>query len=313
MDLSYNRRERRIKMIEKELDKSIEEYLNYLQFERKLTKNTIISYRYNLQIFYIFLTKEKTDSLHCNEKHLEKFLKEIKENTATTKSHYITVLNSFFTFLVEEKKRTKNPCDFITRPKIMKKLPNYLSIEEVNALLDVKLLNEYDYRNKAMLELLYATGMRISELINLKIQDIDFDEDFVHILGKGDKSRIVPMNDTSKFYLLIYIKDHRPNLLKNASSEYLFISNRKTKISRQGFFKIIKALCKEKHIEKDVSPHVLRHSFATHLLNNGANLRIVQELLGHSDISTTQIYTHISNEKIKKDYSYHPRNKKEEN
>lgn len=292
--------------------KYYKKYLNYLQFERKLSKNTIASYQNNLKVLETFLSKSKIFILNCNEETIHAFLKEEQEKNATTKSHYITVLNSFFNFLVEEKDITKNPCSLISHPKMAQKLPKYLSFEEVDKLLDIPLKTAYDYRNKAMLELLYASGMRVSELVNLKLQDIDFGEDFVHVLGKGEKSRIVPINDTSKHYLLQYIKEYRPELLKKEECGYVFINNRKTKISRQGFFKILKAICKEKKIEKDVSPHVLRHSFATHLLNNGANLRVVQELLGHSDIATTQIYTHISNEKIKKDYQFHPRNKKEE-
>ncbi len=295
------------------LEHEMNQYLNYLQFERKLSKNTISSYFYDLLVFKNYLDQNNKTSLTCFTTLLEDFLKTMEEKSPTTRSHYLTVLKSYYQFLIEEGLVKENPCDFLLRPKMIQRLPKYLTIEEVDSLLNIELRSAYDYRNKAMLELLYATGMRISELVHLKIQDLDFQEDFVHIFGKGNKTRIVPINDTSKKYLLLYYHDHRPSLLKNSSSDYFFINNRKGKLSRQGFFKMLKALCYEKNIKKDVSPHVLRHSFATHLLNNGANLRVVQELLGHSDISTTQIYTHISNEKIKKDYHYHPRNKKEEN
>jgi len=288
----------------------IETYLNYLQFERKVSKNTVASYRDNLQIFLNTVNKE---SIACQREDIELFLKNVKNRSAATRSHYLTVLRSYYQFLVNENVLMQNPCELIVMPSVPKSLPHYLTIEEVDRLLDIRLNTPYDYRNKAMLELLYATGMRISELINLRIQDVDFQEDFVHVLGKGDKERIVPMNDTAKRYLWKYLTEYRPVLLKNRASEYLFINNLKRKISRQGFFKILKALCIEKNISSDISPHVLRHSFATHLLNNGADLRIVQELLGHQDISTTQIYTHISDEKKKHDYGYHPRNKKEEN
>lgn len=292
------------------IDQHMQIFLDYLQDERWLSKNTIASYNNDLHTFHDFLKK---DSLNCTEETIRKFLKEMHDKKTSTTAHYLTVLKSYYLFLLNEGKIQKNPCENLTAPKLEKKLPHYLTIEEVDKLLDISLNSAYDYRNKAMLELLYATGMRISEMINLKIQDIDFDEDFVHIEGKGGKTRIVPINETSKKYLLKYMGEYRPELLKRGSSEYIFINNRKTKITRQGFFKIIKILCKEKQITKDVSPHTLRHSFATHLLNNGADLRIVQELLGHSDISTTQIYTHISNEKKANDYQYHPRNKKEEN
>ena len=167
----------------------------------------------------------------------------------------------------------------------------------------------YDYRNKAMLELLYATGLRISELCNLKITDIDLENQFVRVFGKGKKERIVPFTDVVCKYLSIYINDYRNQILKNEISDYLFISNSLTNISRQGFFKIVKKECKRAGITKVVSPHVIRHSFATHLLKHGADLRIIQELLGHEDITTTQIYAHLVNEKLKDDYQNHPRNK----
>ena len=161
-----------------------------------------------------------------------------------------------------------------------------------------------------MLEVLYATGMRVSELINLKLSDIDYSEDYVRVMGKGSKERIIPLNDISLKYLKEYIDNYRNSLLKNKNSEYIFISHVGTKISRQAFFKIIKKECLKCGITKDVSPHTLRHSFATHLLNNGADLRIIQEFLGHSDISTTQIYAKILNDTIKRDYLNHPRSKK---
>lgn len=298
-----------------EFEKTMETYLNYLQFERKLSFNSLESYRYNLKAFCEFLNHKKMTSLQCTRKDIEDFLEYVQDRSATTRSHYLTCLRSYYQFLIDEDvlHDQMNPCDLIPLPLVPKKIPEYLTIEEVDQLLNVSLNTPYDYRNKAMLELLYATGMRVSELINLRLQDVDFEEDFVHVLGKGEKERIIPMNDTSKQYLLIYITEYRPLLLKKKTCDYLFINNRMGKISRQGFFKIIKALCVQNHIEKEVHPHILRHSFATHLLNNGANLRVVQELLGHSDISTTQIYTHISDEKKKSDYEYHPRNKKEEN
>lgn len=288
-------------------------YLNYLQFERKLSKNTILSYENDLKIFSKFLEKRGSTDISCKCADIETFLKSIHEKNPRTRAHSLTVLKSYYQFLVEEEKILKNPCDEISSPSIPQKLPNYLTIEEVDQLFDIDLNTPYDYRNKAMLELLYATGMRISELITLRIQDVDFSSDFVHVLGKGDKDRIIPINNSAHVSLYQYYQEYRPLLLKNRECEYLFINNRMKGISRQGFFKILKALCIQKGIKKEVSPHVLRHSFATHLLNNGADLRIVQELLGHADISTTQIYTHISDEKKKRDYTYHPRNKKDEN
>ena len=193
-------------------------------------------------------------------------------------------------------------------PKIPSKLPEVLSEEEVDKLLDINLVDKYSYRNKAMLELLYATGMRASELTNLKLNNIDLDSCIVRIMGKGSKERIVPINDTTIKYLNIYINNYRKEILNKKDSEYLFISNALKPITRQGLFKIIKKECIRAGIKKNVYPHILRHSFATHLLNHGANIRIIQELLGHEDITTTEIYTHLSNETIKKDYEeYFPR------
>ncbi|MCI8467326.1 MAG: tyrosine recombinase XerD [Bacilli bacterium] len=301
------------------LESDMISFLNYLEFERKLSFNSLESYRYNLQAFYEFLQKKNLCSFDCHRTDIEEFLVYSQHKSVTTRSHYLTCLRSYYQFLIEEdivyhgKRKENNPCDLIPLPNAPKHIPQYLTIEEVDQLLNIPLNTAYDYRNKAMLELLYATGMRVSELIHLKIQDVDFDEDFVHVVGKGDKERIVPINEISKRYLYLYIIEYRPQLLKKKNSDFLFINNLSKGISRQGFFKILKSLCVQNHITKEVHPHILRHSFATHLLNNGANLRVVQELLGHSDISTTQIYTHISDEKKRRDYEYHPHNKKEEN
>ena len=165
--------------------------------------------------------------------------------------------------------------------------------------------------NIAMLETLYATGVRVSELCNIKLSDINYDDCTIKIFGKGKKERIVPINESSYNALIDYINNYRPFLLKSKTSEFVFINNFGNPISRVGFFKILKKLCSDAGIQKDVSPHTLRHSFATHLLNNGANLRVIQQLLGHSNITTTQIYSHLSNESLKNDYKFHPRNKED--
>ena len=289
----------------------ITKYIDYLKYEKKLSLNTISSYSDDLNIFILSINNK--DLLKIDTKEIQIFLEKEYEKSSRTKAHYITVLNNFYDFLIKENITKTNPLANIKLPKIEKKLPDYLTIEEVNKLLDFPLNNAYDFRNKAMLELLYATGIRVSELINLRISDIDFTNDYIRIIGKGSKERIVPFNDISKKYLLLYLNDYRPILLKRKTNEFLFINNLSNQISRQGFFKILKEICFKQGINKNVSPHTLRHSFATHLLNNGADLRIIQELLGHSDLSTTQIYTEVLNEKLKKDYeSSHPRAKKED-
>ena len=288
----------------------IEKYIDYLKYEKKLSENTINSYKNDLDCFKDFfkkdLTKINLDDMH---KYLDHLNKENKK--ATTVAHNITVINSFYSFLINENIIATNPCTNIISPKLAKKLPNYLTEEEVDKLLNIPLKTAYDYRNKAMLELLYATGIRVSELINLKFVNLELQDDFIRVMGKGSKERIIPMSNISKKYLIEYIEIYRKTLLKSKDSEYLFINNQGNVISRVGFFKIIKKLCLENNISKNVSPHILRHSFATHLLAHGADLRVIQELLGHSDISTTHIYAHLINDKLKKDYEeFHPHSHK---
>lgn len=280
----------------------INRYLDYLKYERNLSLNTIKSYSNDLQQFaktHDFLKVTPTDS----KKYLEKL-----NLSPKSQAHTITVLNSFYLFLINESVIKTNPFAQIHQPKLPKYLPEYLTEEEIDKILDINLNNSYDYRNIAMLETLYATGMRVSELVNLEMVNLDLDNALVRIMGKGSKERIIPLTDIAIKRLQIYIKDHRPQLLNNKNSNYVFISRNQKNISRQAFFKMIKTICQSKGINKNISPHTIRHSFATHLLTHGADLRIIQELLGHEDISTTQIYTHLTNTQIKKDYELHPRN-----
>ena len=250
------------------------------------------------------------EDIRNHNEDIRSFLNSL-ELTPKTKAHYLSVLNSFYNYMIFNGNIKVNPCNGIKSPKLEKKLPNYLTIEEIDKLLDIKLLKPIDYRNKAMLEVLFATGTRISELINLTLNQIDFDECIIRVLGKGKKDRIIPLGNTAIEYLKLYINEYRPFILKTKNSEYVFVNKNGTKMSRQGFFKILKKLVKEAGIEKDVSPHTLRHSFATYLLNNGADLRVIQELLGHENLVTTEIYSHLSNKKIEEDYSHHPRAHKE--
>ena len=282
----------------------ITSYLQYLEYEKKLSKNTIKAYDNDLNKLLEF----KNNLLSINNKDIKEFIKKSDNLSTKTSAHRLTVINSFYNYLLSENIISINPCYSINMPKIPSKLPEVLSEEEVDKLLDINLVDKYSYRNKAMLELLYATGMRASELTNLKLNNIDLDSCIVRIMGKGSKERIVPINDTTIKYLNIYINNYRKEILNKKDSEYLFISNALKPITRQGLFKIIKKECIRAGIKKNVYPHILRHSFATHLLNHGANIRIIQELLGHEDITTTEIYTHLSNETIKKDYEeYFPR------
>ena len=287
----------------------INKYLDYLKYERKLSNNTILSYENDLKDLYKYF---KENIIKVTYQDLIKYINTISNLNARSIAHHITVINSFYQFLVLNEDIKNNPAENINIPKLPKKLPEFLTIEEINKLLNVDLKDAYSYRNKAMLETLYATGLRISELINLRFSNIDLNNNLIRVMGKGSKERIVPINDVATKYLSIYINDYRNQILKLKQSDYLFISNAKKPITRQGFFKIIKKECERAGIKKDVSPHILRHSFATHLLANGADLRVIQELLGHSNIVTTEIYTHVVNDKIKKDYdATHPRSHKQ--
>ena len=285
------------------LEKDIEDYLNYLKFERKLSNNTYQSYRYNLIKILNYFNNESI--LNLSEDEIRQFLYNSKEKSKS-KSHYLTVLKSFYNYMLDLNRINKNPCDNIKNPKIEKKLPKFLTEDEVNQLLNIKLNDPKDYRNKAMLELLYASGIRISELLDLKLYNYYVDDACIKVMGKGSKERIIPIGDITIKYLDLYINEYRKYILKTKQSDYLFVNYNGNRMSRQGFFKILKRICDENNIKKEISPHVLRHSFATHLLNNGADLRVIQELLGHENISTTEIYSHVSKDKIIDDYKEHP-------
>jgi integrase/recombinase XerD len=281
-------------------------FCNYLLIEKKYSSNTIESYKRDLTKFFTFLNK---DNLDIAKDDIHRYLKYLSEEHMNEKSisRNISCLKSFYKFLLIEKEIKENPMDEIEIPKLRKSLPKSLTEEEINLLLEIPLVDDFSYRNKAMLELLYATGMRVSELINLTLLDIDLDSAIVRTIGKGSKERIIPIGDYALHYVKKYIYDCRNNMLKKEINNYLFLNNHGKKMTRQGFFKILKKRQQEVGIKKELSPHTLRHSFATHLLNHGADLRSIQELLGHSDIGTTQIYTYVSNEHLKENYKeFHP-------
>lgn len=283
----------------------LNEYLEYLKIDKKYSDNTIKSYENDLNNYLKFI-KDKS-VLNCSKESIINFLNnEKKIKSDHTISHTLTVLRNFYKFLEKNGYIKYKPTEYIEIPKLKKTLPNVLSIKEIDYLLDINLNNKYDYRNKAMLELMYSSGLRISELINLTIYDININENLVRVMGKGNKERIIPIDDYATKYLNIYINEYRPLLYKKNLNDYLFLNSRGNKISRQAMFKILKQIAIKKNIKTDFSPHTLRHSFATHMLENGADLRSIQELLGHSNISTTQIYTHVSNKLKTDNYKYHP-------
>lgn len=282
------------------------QYIDYLKIDKRASQNTILSYQSDLLMLEEYLNGKEPISLSRND--IVSFLKVRSDNGISTRTnaHTITILRDFYKFLIKQSYIKSNPMDMIDSPKMYKKLPKALSVEEVDKLLNIKLQTPYDYRNKAMLELMYATGMRISELINLKLTDIDFENETIRVLGKGSKVRQVPIGEYAMKYLNIYIKYYRSYFVKE-TSDYVFLSVRGDKMTRQAFFKILKQIARKQGIDTDFSPHTIRHSFATHMLEAGADLRSIQELLGHESISTTQIYTNIT-DKFRDDnyHMYHP-------
>ena len=297
------------------MKEDIDNYKNYLIFERRMAKNTTSSYIRDLEGYKQFLeeNRKKTDITKVDKLDIQNYLEYLNKNDYTTTSiaRKLTAVKNFHKYLLATNRVKVDEALTIERPKLRKALPNVLTVEEVDLLLNIKTDTPFDYRNKAMLELLYGTGLRITEMLDLKLGDVDFENCIVRCFGKGSKERIVPIGEYIIDSLNNYLEYGRNRLLKNKTSDFLFLNSRGGRISRFSFFKILKKLLREKGIKKDVSPHSLRHSFATHMLENGADLRSIQELLGHSDIATTRIYTHITNKKVENDYiEYHPRSKK---
>lgn len=291
----------------------VNDFLHYLIVERGLAKNTVIAYRRDLEDYTAFL-KEKESLTSLNDVirgHIIQYLMSLKQQgrASTTLARHIASIRTFHQFLLREKKADQDPSVHVETPKTERKLPKVLSMQEVEALLDVpRTKTAFGLRDQAMLEVLYATGLRVSELVQLDIGDAHLTMGFVRCIGKGNKERIIPLGKTAAQSLNRYLEGGRGALLKRKQSEALFLNHHGGRLSRQGFWKILKGLAREANIMKDLTPHTLRHSFATHLLENGADLRAVQEMLGHADISTTQIYTHVTKARLKDIYTaYHPR------
>ena len=285
----------------------ISDFLSYLEVEANYSKNTINSYENDLNKFEEYYKSK--DLLKITSKDIEKYIQTLSYLAPTTVSHNISSLKTFYSYFLKQGRISNNPTDGIKSPKLGIHLPTYLTIDEVNKLLDIEVTDAFSSRNKAILELImYATGLRISEVISLEFKNIDYDECIIRVMGKGSKERIVPVNDYAIKYLKEYIDNYRPELVKNEINNYIFLNNHGRMLTRQGIFKMIKNYAALKNIKKTIGPHTLRHTFATHLLENGADLRVIQELLGHSDISTTQIYTHLTKEALHNEYKkYFPR------
>ena len=295
-----------------EYEDILNDFCDYLKIDKRYSDLTVESYRTEIKGYLDFFREKNIKVKDIKNSDIKNYLAFIKkgETSDRTLAHNVSVIRTFYKFLLTLKIIERNPTEFLELPKLRKNLPTVLSKEEVEKLLDIDLTDCYSYRNKAMLELLYSTGLRVSELVNLELSNIDLESCTLKTIGKGNKERIIPISDYALYYVKKYINEYRGSMLIKGVNNYIFINNHGNVMTRQGFFKIIKKLALEKGIKTPISPHTLRHSFATHLLDYGADLRSIQEMLGHSNLSTTQIYTHVSSEHLKDNYNNsHPHSK----
>ena len=295
-----------------ESDRLLDDFINYLTVEKGLSKNTLGAYSRDIIKYLSFLDHDGVSPLNANPSHIVSFLSKLQENGISVRSYTrnLVAVRMFYKFLLKSNKISILPTVNIDMPKFAKRLPEVLSLEEVEKLLDApKTGSHLGLRDKAMLETLYATGMRVSELVSIKLNDLNLQTGYIVTYGKGSKERIVPLGETATTYIKQYIDSARPILLKQRKSEHLFITSRAKRLTRQAFWAMIKRYALLAGIFRDkVKPHTIRHSFATHLLERGADLRSIQTMLGHSDISTTQIYTHVKTEQLKSIHKKsHPR------
>ena len=282
-------------------DIELNRYKIYLKTIKKFSDNTIDAYIHDLLKLKKFTKK---DLIKTTKSDLEKFNKTLNELDPKSKARVISSIKSFYKYEMIKGNVCENISNVLIIPKFKKSIPDILSIEEVDKLLDIEVIDHISARNKAMLELMYASGLRVTELINLKPNDVDLENNTVRTMGKGKKERIIPIGDYATVAVKNYLYNYRPD---NTKCDYLFLNTHYNQMTRQGFFKVMKKLWLEKGINIKFSPHTLRHSFASHMLSNGADLRTIQELLGHSNISTTEIYLYVNSKEIRKNYdNAHP-------
>lgn len=283
----------------------LKKYEEYLLYEKKYPLNTVNSYISDISFFLSYISsmnKKVTDVDKNIVRNYLKILSDLKYNNSTI-ARKLSSLRSYFAYLLANKKIKNNIFNLINNPKKEKKLPNFLTYQEFEDLIfSIDNNDIYAKRNKLILELLLASGLRVSELVNIKLEDIDINNKSIRVVGKGSKERIVYFNLHTETSLKDYLDNSRSKLLKNKKSNYLFINNKSTKLTREGVFEIINKIATKANIKHHLSPHVLRHTFATFLLNEGADIRSVQTLLGHESLSTTQIYTHITSDALKSEY-----------
>ncbi len=294
-------------------DQLLDQFINQLKVERGLATNTIVAYSHDLISFFDFLKQKGLSPVHISQEDLSSFIAERKTQLSSRSlARCLVSIKMFYRFLVSEGKTESNPARLMGIPKMYQHLPDVLSRDDVeNFLLQPDTNTVLGKRDKAILEILYATGLRVTELIDLKITNINLEAGYIRTMGKGSKERIIPMGTKAMDSLKMYLTNGRPSFLKkgsDAGGSYIFLNSRGSSMTRQGLWKIIKKYALKAGIAKTVTPHTVRHSFATHLLEGGADLRSVQIMLGHSDISTTQIYTHVARKRLKEIHEkYHPR------
>lgn len=295
------------------LEELVEYFLFYLDIERGFSNNTKVSYKSDLTKFLAFLNQKEIKDLDLiTLETIQDFLQELHRSKLNPRSiaRLLSSLKHFFRFLLGQNLVSHNPLDYVDTPKVRRSLPDFLTIEEVDKFIDViNVSTHIGVRDRAMVEVLYGCGLRVSELINLNSRDISKEYEIVRIFGKGNKERIVPIGKNALYWINEYANRSRPLLVKeNDKSDVLFLNQQGKKFSRMGIWKVLHKYAISIGLESKVHPHIFRHSFATHMINAGADIRIVQEMLGHSDISTTQIYTHVSKDVLQEVYrTYHPR------
>jgi integrase/recombinase XerD len=293
------------------LESHVAAFLNYVQVERGLAPNTVAAYRRDLSKFSQYCSKRSLSAKKVRKEHVVDFLGSLYGRGLDSRSvaRYLVTLRNFFRFLHQENVIQLEPTEHVESPRVWKRLPKFLTVDEVDKLLTVPAdQSPMDLRDKAMLELLYATGLRVSELVKLRVAEAQLDAGYVRCLGKGSKERVVPLGKQATKAIEEYLREGRPKLARRRASPYLFLSRRGQGMTRQNFWRLLRQRARAAGVKAHLSPHVLRHSFATHLLERGADLRSVQLLLGHADISTTQIYTHVAQERMRQIYrTHHPR------
>lgn len=292
---------------------AIKRFKKFLQVEKGLSQNSIYSYTYDLKKFSEFLSQKEKDILDATQDDIQQFLKYEKinkKNSSKTLARSLAAIRQFYNFISDTVDvQIQNPTEKIETPQVEKTLPDFLTVNELNRLFSSISEDDcYELRDKTIFELLYSSGLRISEAITLTTADVDFENAIVNVIGKGNKQRMVPIGKEALRLLSKYIKESRSAIIGSRESEYLFVSKKGSQLNRKSVWRLLKNYVARTEIQKNITPHTLRHSFATHLIENGADLRSVQELLGHMDISTTQIYTHMARKQLQKIHkNFHPR------